>query len=316
MVSFMGTTRSLIIKTAMKKMKNKDIPFADSLAKFNEKPTEHKFKKGYKITFKKTQNKSRYLIIQKDTSEIIKKVVIFIHGGFYIMGLTSAHYDFAYTLCNLKNDLAVVLVDYSLAPEFAYPTQINEVMDIWKELITLYKPENIVLCSESAGSNCSLVLLQKLANEKKALPKAAIFISPMTDYTLSGESYSKNYQKDIFFGNSNEPLTDESFEKLKNSEIYTYYLGKDIDRKDPSVSPLFGNFTIFPKSLFIVSNNEMLLNDTLNVVTKIKKENKDTNVECYVQEGMYHSYVLGSTWIPECKLAQDKLKSYILENLY
>jgi len=316
MVSFLGATRSLVIKTSMKAMKNKNTSFADSLAKSNEKPTEHKFKKGYKVTFKATQNKSRYLIIQKDSNEPIKKIVIFIHGGFYIMGLTSTHYNFAYTLCNLKNDLGVVLVDYSLAPEFTYPTQNNEIMDIWKELISLYKPENIILSSEASGGNCSLVLLQKLASEKKALPKATIFISPMTDYTLSGQSYFKNYQKDIFFGNSNEPLTEEGLEKLKKSEIYTYYLGKDADRKDPSISPIFGSFNIFPKSIFFVGSNEMLLDDTLNVVKKIKKENKDTDVECYVQKGMYHSYVLSSSWIPECKQAQDKLKSYILENLY
>jgi len=317
MVSFGASIHLFIMKTSMSiSKKRNNNSFTEFLLKNREKTSEHKFKKGYKVTFKETEKKSRYLIIQKDTNEPIKKIIYYIHGGAYISCQLNLHYEYSYYLCNLRNDIAVAFLDYSLAPEFTYPTQINEAMDVWKELIKEYKPEDIIIGGDSAGGNCAMVLIQQLAKQQMAQPKAAFFFSPMTDYTLSGESVIKNYQKDIILSDPNEPVTKESLKKFKNSILFKYYLGDKGDKNDPTVSPLFGDFTVFPNSIFFVGTDEILLDDTLRVVDKIKKENKDCKVECIVEERMFHGYALSiNNMIPEYKATQEKVKAFILENL-
>jgi len=317
MVSFSGSTFKILMKfmfTVTGTKKN----MGSNILKYRNKATEFKIKKGYKVTHKQTEKETRYLIFQKDTNTPIQKIFYYIHGGAYIMGLNYLHYNLSYNFCNIKDDLAVVLLDYSLAPEYIHPTQINEAMDVWKELITEYKPENIIVGGDSAGGNCAMVLVQQIAKQKMTLPKAAIFLSPVTDYSNSFESHFKNYQKDILFGNPKEPLTKEFHEEMLKKGLKSYYVG-DMpieDRKAPLISPAFGDFTTFPKSLFFVGSDEILLDDTLNVVEKIKKENKDNEVECIVQEGMFHCYPIYTTLMSEAKQAQEKIKSYILENLY
>jgi len=278
-----------------------------------EKPSEHKFKDGYKVTFKETETKSRYIILQKQSTEPIRKVIYFIHGGAYHAGLNSIYYNLSYSFCDLKDDLAVVLLDYSLAPEFKYPTQINEAYDVWNELTTQYKPEDILLMGDSSGGNCSLVLIQRLVKENKELPRAAVIVSAMADYTMSGKSIYSNYQKDFLFG-KNEPLTEEGFEEFKNGSVNTNYYG-DADPKDTTISPALWDYTAFPKkSLFIVGGDEIFLSDTLTIVEKLKNNGIET--ECIVGEGMFHCYAFNFSWIPEVNEAQTKLKSYILENIY
>jgi len=313
MVSFGAKVFKFIINTSQTLSGKSFVEMLNESKGEGEKPSDHKFKKGYKATCKETANKSRYIIIQKESNEPIRKIVYFIHGGAYIAGLNNIYYDLAYTYCDLKDDLAVVLLDYSLAPEFKYPTQNNEAYDVWNELIKEHKPEDIIIAGDSAGAHCSLILIQKLAKENKELPKAAIFISVVSDYTFSGKSVYTNYQKDPFFGKK-EPPTEEAIEKLKNSPLFRGFYENE-DPKDPTISPIFGDYTAFPKkSLFFVGGDEMLLDDTLTVVEKLKNNGFET--ECVVAEGLYHCYVIGTTWIPEINESQNKIKSFILENLY
>jgi len=315
MVSFGAKAFKAMIKTGKiitKLMTGKSMLDSAFTAE-QEKPSEHKFKKGYKVSCKETAKKSRYVIMQKESNEPIRKIIYFIHGGAYVAGISTFHYDYAYTLCDLKEDLAVVLLDYSLAPEFKHPTQINEALDVWNELTTQYKPEDIIVGGDSSGANCTLVLIQLLAKENRELPKAAILISTVADYTLSGKSVYTNYQNDLFFG-GDEPLTEEGLEKYKKDSILINSYYTDQDPKDSTISPVFWDYHAFPKkSIFFAGGDEIFLSDTLTIVDKLKKNNFDT--ECTVAEGLYHNYVLGAPFIPEAKEAKEKIKSFILENL-
>jgi len=315
MVSFGAKAFKVMVKTGqtVNKLITGKTMIESAFTAEKEIPSKHKFKKGYKVACKETAKNSRYLIIQKESNEPIRKMIYFIHGGAYLSGLDFIYYNYAYTLCDLREDLAVVLLDYSLAPNFKYPTQINEALDVWNEITTQCKPEDIIIGGDSSGGNCTLVLIQRLAKENRELPKAAILISVMADYTLSGKSVYTNYQKDLFFG-KNEPLTEEGLEQYKKESplISLYY--ENQDPKDTTISPVFWDYHAFPKkSIFFAGGDEIFLSDTLTIVDKLKKNNFET--ECTVAEGLYHNYVLGAPFISEAKEAKEKIKSFILENL-
>ncbi|ORX44208.1 alpha/beta-hydrolase [Piromyces finnis] len=273
----------------------------------SKKSMKNVLKKGYTLTRKETLNKTKYIEITKDSNKTPKKVIYYMHGGAYILGLTNTYHSFSYPLCDIRDDIKVVLLDYSVAPEHKYPTQINEAMDLWDELTKEYSPNDIVVGGDSSGGNLSIALIHKIKKERGTAPRGGFFLSPWTDMTCSGKSYYDNYSKDVQFGEPNKTLTEEKTKIIFNSEIFCFT--GDAEKTDPYVSPLFGDFTTFPKSLFIVGSDEVLLDDTLNIVNKIK-ENKENEVELLNKEGMFHTYPLMSI-MPEAREACKKIREFI-----
>jgi len=263
------------------------------------------------LTFNETPNKSKYLSLKKESIEP-KHIIFYVHGGAYILNLTKLYEKIAYFFCDLSDDIEVILPNYSQAPEFKYPTQLNEVVDIWHEVTKRIDPDNIIVGGDSAGGNASLSLIQKIKNEGSKLPKGGIFISPWTDMTCSGESYIKNYQIDPILGDENGQLTKEDI--IKDADIGTFCFIGDADRKDPYLSPIFGDYSTFPKSLFIVGSDEMLLDDTLAIVNKLKENNNDVELDC--KEGMFHIFPIYSNMIPESRDSYNKMKKFVQETFY
>jgi len=285
--------------------------FVERVMKGRSKPVKHADKKGYTLELKETENKSQYVILKKDNQVEAKKVVYYMHGGAYVMRMIGMYEDFCFRYCDLREDVEVVLLDYSLAPEHKYPTQLNEALDVWNELTKTFKPEDIIVGGDSSGGNLSLALILKLQKEQNVAPKAGFFFSPDTDLTFSGKSIFDNYGKDIMVGEKNVTLTQEKWEQLKNAEIYTCAIG-DADRTDPYVSPLFGDYTTFPRSIFVVGGDEMTLDDTLRVVDKIKANGHE--VELINKEGMFHVYNVNGSFTPEGKETNAAVDKFIAES--
>jgi len=283
--------------------------YVDRVIKGRSKPVKHANKKGYLLTLKETENKTKYVVIKKDNGVEAKKVVYYLHGGSFIMRMIKSYEEFCYNFCDIREDVVVYLLDYSLAPDFKYPTQLNEALDIWNEITKTFKAEDVIIGGDSSGGNLSMALIHKLRKESNIAPKAGFFISSDIDMTFSGESFYTNYGKDIMVGEKNGVLTKEKWEILSNSVHLTAVIG-DADRKDPYVSPLFGDFSTFPKSFFIVSDTEMILDDTLRAVDKIKSNGNE--VELFVKEGMFHAYPIMGSFTPEGKEAIEKIKKFIL----
>jgi len=283
----------------------------DKIKHMNEKYEKKDIlKKGYTIERKETENHVKYWIISKDSNLPAKKIIYFLHGGCYISGLNNMYQSFSYPLCDVRDDIEVILLDYDLAPEFKYPTQLNQALELWDLITKDHSPEDIIIGGDSSGGNLALVLINKLRQERNVAPKAAFFLSPWTDMTASGKSYHTNYHNDVLMGEKNKPLTQEKEEILKSSDLFCY-IG-DADRKDPCISPIFGNYSTFPKSLFIVGDKEMLLDDTLSIVEKIKENGND--VELINRKGMFHIYPIHVRYLQESRAAHKRIREFISES--
>lgn len=302
MVSIRGRLFKFIVRKKLNINPITHPNLVEHIRELSKKHSADAIEKGYSIIRKETENKTKYLIIRKDTNKPATKIIYYFHGGAYISSLTDMYETFSYPLCDIREDIEVVLLDYDLAPENKYPTQLNQAYEVWNELMKEHKPEDIIVGGDSSGGNLALVLIHKLRKEFNISPKAAILISPWTDMTCSGESYKKNYQLDPQIGESNCPLTEEKDEIIKKSDLYGF-IG-DADRKDPYISPIFGDFSNFPKSIFFVGSEEMLLDDTLKVVEEIKEKGGD--VQLINKEGMFHIYPIYIKFVPESREALEK----------
>ena len=285
----------------------------EKMKKMAAKYLDVKLPRGYIFEKKKTQNGTKYHIIQRNGRENAKKVLYYLHGGCYIAGLTNNYHSFVRDFCDMEESITVVLLDYKTAPEYKYPVQLDEAEDIWNELTVIqgYRPENIIIGGDSSGGNLALALLLKIRDKGKKMPGGAFLLSPWTDMTMSGKSYIRNYQKDVEIGERKAALTEEKRKMLMDSDIYSF-IG-DADRKSPYLSPLFASYEGFPPMFFAVGDSEMLLDDTLGVVKKLEKA--DIPVICDRKPDMFHSYVLYKNMMPESKESFIKIKNFVRENL-
>ena len=270
-------------ETVIKKKKNvvKDLRSMEPLFRHYIPPIGYRFKK-VDVDGVTTEVFSK----KKNPSD---KVILVIHGGAYISRMM-----FYYRLLNKRYSKAsgggtVIHYDYRCAPEHLYPAALEDTMKVWDWLLAQgYKEENIITIGDSAGGNLSVELMMKLHDTGRKQPHAAILMSPWLDMTASGESYVYNYKVDPVFGiRGKTPSAEEVTRLLMQSELYMW-LG-DNDRKDPYISPVYGEFDdTYPPILVTVGGYEMLQSDSMTLVDKFKKAGVEANL--YVGEGMFHVF--------------------------
>ena len=268
-------------------------------------------KKGFVRTVETTKSGIKFERIKKENTES-DKLVLYIHGGGYTAGLSKAYRDQAVDYINAANGAQCFLLDYTLSPEGKYPTQHNEAYTFWKDVIDMgFKPENIIVGGDSAGANLTLSIMLRLRDEGATLPKALYLISPWADMTASGDSYEKNYHVDPMFGKKGVELNEELRQRLLDCDMYAWC--GDANRKDPLVSPVFGDYKGFPTTLMTVGADEILLSDTLTIEEKMKKEGIDVRVISH--EKMFHIYPLYYTFFPESKKAYKQILAFVKEQM-
>lgn len=226
------------------------------------------------------------------------EVVLQLHGGGYIGKMRNVYRDFAVLYSQMKGYRKVLSVDYRVAPGNPYPAALVDALAAYQWLLDVgYRGNQIILAGDSAGGGLALALGLYLRDNRLPLPKCLVMMSPWTDLTASGDSYTENYEKDPLFGNTRESM------------IYNGEYVADHDPKDPYMSPLFGDYTGLPPMLFQVGSIEMLLSDTLSAAEKARKAGCEVRQTVY--EGMFHVFQMGLMRMPESEEAWKEVEEFI-----
>lgn len=304
----MTSLRGKLAISVIKKFMNMN-PFSekDAITVMRKTEINTKFKVPKNYRFERFDLDGLPVEVFEPLSGNCENVIYYLHGGGYITHLTSMYRNTYRHLSKAGHGARIVMIDYRCAPEYKYPCALEDALKGWDWLMSQgYKPENIIVGGDSAGGNLTLVLMLKLRELGKKLPKALVLLSPWTDMTASGETYISNFKTDPMFG-CNRDARREQVEDFLNSSMYSFCL--DEDRQNPLISPIFGEYHGFPPSLFVVGGSEMLYNDTTTIVDKLKAEGID--VELYVGEGMFHVFPLFFSIIPESKVGFNVILDYI-----
>ena len=227
-----------------------------------------------------------------------KGVILQLHGGGYHSGMRNKYRNLAAMYHEVSGGFSVLTIDYRVAPEHPFPAALEDAFAAYEWLLDNdYRPEQIFLAGDSAGGGLCLALIHYLKNHKIALPKAVITMSAWTDLTKSGESYKENFDVDPLFG------------RRKDTLIYSdaYYHG--MDPENCYISPLMGDFHDFPPMLLQVGEYEMLLDDSVLVAQKAKKQG--VKVKLHIYEGMFHVFQMGELWYKESKQAWVEVGQFI-----
>jgi monoterpene epsilon-lactone hydrolase len=227
-------------------------------------------------------------------------VCLYYHGGAFIMGGMNSHRQMCSQLA-IDANIPVLMVDYRLAPEHPFPAASDDAMAVYLALIQAGYPGNkIIIAGDSAGGNLALTTLQKLRDDGKPSPAAAILYSPWLDLTHSSASFQANEAKDVLL---NKTLLDEA--------VAMY--APTLSLEDPLISPLFGNMTGLPPILIIASRSEVLLDDATRLQQKI--ENTKGSSTYLEWPRLPHAFPVMSRFLPEAKAAVKQSAAFITQQL-
>lgn len=227
-------------------------------------------------------------------------VILYLHGGAYIMGSPATHRAMLARLCALTGAEAF-LPDYRLAPEHRFPAALEDAVATWQGLIDRgYPPGRIALGGDSAGGGLMLALLARICDSGGPRPGAAVAFSPWTDMTLSGASLVENARAD--------PLLPAA----RVTEARDYYLA-GADPADPGASPLFARFAGAPPVFLQAARTEILRDDTLRMAAAL--EAQGVAVTADIWDDAPHVFAIFQGWLPEADEALRRAAGFLRQTL-
>lgn len=236
------------------------------------------------------------------------KVVLMIHGGSFKVSLNDMYRKLAEKYSILLHGATVVSVDYGTFPEHKLPSQMHDVVRVYLHLLSEgISANNIVFIGDSAGATLALTAALWLRDNGHPLPKHIACFSLWADATSSGDSRIKNAYTDPFYGIARKKKIEDNLHLLRRISKYVL----DVDRTNPYISPLFGNFEGFPAVTLICGTAELDESDNDRVYDKMKAAG--VNVELHKFEGMCHCFQLFS-FLPESSRAYNIIRQRIMED--
>ena len=224
------------------------------------------------------------------------QLIFHIHGGAFFLGSLKTHRAFL-TQIAARTQMQVLHVDYPLSPEHQHPEAIDALFDIYTTLLDQgVQSKDIILSGDSCGANLALALALRIQQEKLPQVSGLILLSPFLDLTLTSESLRYNAQHDALL----------SIETLETG--IDYYVPKNMDKSDPTISPLFADLTGLPPILVQVGSKEILLDDAQRC--KERAEQANVKVDFKIYTGMWHNFQMFSAWFDEAQQAIADLAEF------
>ena len=227
-----------------------------------------------------------------NSSETALPVLLYFHGGGFVLGDAQA-YDrqsraFAYLL-----KVAVVFVNYRLAPEHRYPAATNDAKEAFNWLASHgsdynLDPQSVVACGESAGGNLAVhaALHAKALNAKKNRKLniiATSLIYPVTDLRPF-------YQSNLQYPSMQNYGSGYNLDIAELNWFWQQYLESDdqANLADNSLI-LHPQLQCLPNTHIFVAQCDPLRDLGIAFAMKLQELDVNTTIDCL--PGMLHSFM-------------------------
>ncbi|MBQ9849165.1 MAG: alpha/beta hydrolase fold domain-containing protein [Clostridia bacterium] len=279
---------------------------SDNAAKLT-KDKKSKYKPSKNFTYSKhtTEGVKYEKLINRNCKT--EKVILMIHGGGFKIELNDFYRRLAEKYSKMFCGATVINVDYGRFPEHQLPSQMHDVVKVYLHLLDEgVNNSEIVIIGDSAGATLAMTSSLWLRDNGYPMPNHIVCFSLWADATSSGDSKIKNAYTDPFYGIAKHKKIEDNLHLLRRISKYVL----NVDRTDPYISPLFGNFENFPKVTLICGTAELDESDSDRVYEKLKSAGADAELHKF--EGMCHCFQLFS-FLPESKTAYQIVKRRIAE---
>jgi acetyl esterase/lipase len=209
-------------------------------------------------------------------------VLLYLHGGGYFACSAKTHRPI--TVYYAQNGFRVFAPDYRLAPEYPFPAALEDAVSVYNKLLADDGP--IVVSGESAGGGLALALMLSARDSGASLPAAAALFSPWTDLAATGRSIVTNDRRCAMFNGSIV------------ASCAAHYVGS-ADRRNPLISPLYGDLRGLPPLLIHVGSNEVLRDDSTRLAEYARAAGVPVSLRIFPV--VPHGWQLQSAHMPEAR---------------
>lgn len=227
-------------------------------------------------------------------------VILYLHAGAFISGSARSNASAALPTCHLSGCEAIA-VDYSLAPEHVYPTQLMETESVYRALLQSGRdPSSIILLGDSAGGALAVASLYRWRRTGLPAPAALVLLSPTLDAATNSDTYETLRGRDPLFASAGRDSVIDCFR---------LYAGA-ADLADPEISPIEGDPAGLPPTLLHVGTREVLLGDAARFAEKARRAKVDVTLRVF--DGMFHLF--HQHWrLEDAKAAHRDIADFILQ---
>lgn len=230
---------------------------------FKCKSDENVTVKEYRIPGYEGEEISILSIEPKNIEEVLPCLVFF-HGGGFMLKASFAHYELAKEY-SAKLQCKVICVDYRLAPEYPFPTPVEDCFETYKWVLNNANELNIdrnkiMIAGDSAGGNLAAAVTLMARDRNIQIPGGAMLIYPVTDRKMASASMKKY---------SDAPVWDLKLSKM----MWNAYLGKQNHEHIEYASLLEADsFKNFPKTYIEVAEFDCLHDEGVLLYERLKQE--------------------------------------------
>ncbi len=227
-------------------------------------------------------------------------LIIYIHGGGWIMGSAKTHDELARKLA-INTHSCVAFIKYTLSPEAAFPEPLNQVYAVLDYLYNNPDEYNLdtkrtILAGDSAGANMALAAAIKAKNENGAKILFQVLLYPAIDSRMETKSYERY---------KNGPWLTKKAMKW----FWSAYIQNKEQFKDFYAVPACAeiqDLKDLPPALIITAENDVLRDEGEKLARKL--DEADVEVGCVRILGTCHDFMM-------LNALSDTAPSIIAENL-
>jgi epsilon-lactone hydrolase len=229
------------------------------------------------------------------------RVLLFFHGGGYCSGSIPSHRRMV-SEAGRAAKVRTLAIGYRLAPEHPFPAALDDAVAAWFFLRQAgIAAAHIAIGGDSAGGGLTAALINFLNATGEELPGCAWLVSPWVDLTMSDSSLTA------------KDTVDPLIHKTYLQELANAYVPKEIDRRDPRVSPLYASLQGFPPTLIQVGSAETLLADAARFATAAGTA--DVAVTLEIWPHMIHAWHLWNAHLEAGRRALANAGNFICAHL-
>lgn len=223
------------------------------------------------------------------------RVLINLHGGGFMEDSGSMLESIP--IASLTG-IPVVTVYYRMLPQHVFPAAVDDVVEVYRDLLKSHRAQDMAVYGTSAGAILSAQAAVRFHQLGLPLPAAIGFFSGIADFSRSGDSGA-------YFGLGGFPgggIWDPSGAPILGGH----------DPKDPLVSPIYADLKGFPSTLSVTGTRDIGLSGTVNFHRALVQAGVDAQLVVF--DALPHAFWY-TVDVPESKEALELMATFFLQKL-
>ncbi|PNP49487.1 hypothetical protein THARTR1_09809 [Trichoderma harzianum] len=251
-----------------------------------------------------------------------RKVVLFLHGGGYIMPSQAGHFECvwnAFVLSGLESDteVAVAFLQYSLAPASKAPVQLCQAASALSEILRAgFSAKDVVLVGDSAGGNLAMQTLKHLVEPH---PKACHIAldEPLSAAVLVSPWLSSEYSSSSCLEYESSDMLSRSVMRSLTAYASGYGEQSDSDDTDSWAKPLecrgawIGKLSSAVRKIHMtVGGKEILADQAKSMEKAIEATKTDVQVTLESDPNAAHDFLIAEGMLEQVGGATIRMKQW------